>query len=144
MIELMVVVALAAIMLGLGVPSFKNFITGQRVKTAAFSFSNAASYSRSEAIKRNAEVTMVAAVGGWKNGWSVKVGAVVLNQQEGFPGILMASVAPKVTPTQVVYQASGRLVSAVDELQVSDESGGHARCISFDLSGLPKSRMGVC
>lgn len=144
LIELMVVVALAAIVLGLGVPSFKNFVVGQRVKAAAFAFANAATYSRSEAIKRNTDVTLGAAVGGWSAGWSVKAGAAVLSQQDGFPGVLMASVAPKVTATQLVYQSSGRLASAVDELQVSDESGGHARCISFDLSGLPKSRMGAC
>lgn len=144
-IELLTVVTLMAVMLALGIPSFKDFIIGQRVKTAAFSFANAAVYARSEAIKRNADVSLVAAAGGWKNGWTITVGVTTLNQQEPLgDSVLIASKAPKVTATQVTYQSSGRLSAAVDEIQVSGEAGAHARCISFDLSGLPKSRMGAC
>lgn len=144
-IELLTVVTLMAVMLALGIPSFKDFIIGQRVKTAAFSFANAAVYARSEAIKRNADVSLVAAAGGWKNGWTITVGVTTLNRQEPLgDSVLIASKAPKVTATQVTYQSSGRLSAVVDEIQVSGEAGAHARCISFDLSGLPKSRMGAC
>lgn len=144
LIELMTVIALMAVILGLGVPSLRDLIVSQRVKTAAFAFTGAAVQARSEAIKRNADVALVAATGGWANGWSIKQGATELNRQSGHDGVLMASVAPKVTATTITYQASGRLSAAVDELQVSDTSGGHARCISFDLSGMPKSRTGGC
>lgn len=147
LIELMVVVALAAIMLSLAVPSLRDLIVGQRVKTAAFAFVNAAVQARSEAIKRNQEVALVPLVAGnWGGGWRIQLvaGAVPLSQQEAYPGVLIASVAPKVTASQIVYEANGRLDAAVEELRVSDEAGGHARCLSFDLSGLPKSRMGSC
>lgn len=145
LIELMVVITVAAVLMAVAVPSFRDLIIGQRVKAAAFAFTSAAVFTRSEAIKRNAEVILVSATGGWQNGWSVKVGATVLSQQEAFAGdVAIASVAPKVTATQVAYQSSGRLSAAVDDLQVSDTAGGHARCIAFDLSGLPKSRMGGC
>lgn len=146
LIELMVVITLMAVVLGLGVPSFRSFILGQRAKSAAFAFANAAVQARSEAIKRNAEVALVAAAGGWANGWTVQVvsGAVVLSRQDAYAGVVMASVAPKVTPTTVTYQSSGRLGAAVNDVQVNDENGSHARCISFDLSGMPKSRMGNC
>ncbi len=147
LIELMTVITVMAVLLAIGVPSFKDFITGQRVKTAAFSFVNASVFARSEAIKRNADVSLVAAAGGWKNGWTITTASTVnpLGQQQALgDAVLIASIAPKTTASQVTYQSSGRLSVAVDELQVSDEAGGHARCISFDLSGLPKSRMGAC
>lgn len=144
LIELMVVVALAAIMLSLGAPALKDYIVGQRVKTAAFTFANAAVHARSEAIKRNGEVLLLAASGGWSQGWSIKSGSTVLSQQEAFSSVAIATPSPGVTPTQIAYQASGRLSSAVDDLQFSSDSGGHARCISFDLSGQPRSRMGAC
>lgn len=145
MIELLTVVALMAVLLAVAAPSFKDFIIGQRVKTAAFSFANAAVQARSEAIKRNADVSLVAAAGGWKNGWTITVGTTTLSQQESLgDAVLIASKAPKVTATQVTYQSSGRLSAAVDELQVSGGADAHARCISFELSGLPKSRKGVC
>jgi type IV fimbrial biogenesis protein FimT len=141
LIELMVVVTIAGVMVGIGMPSFKNFVAGQRVKTAAGDFSTAAIYARSEAIKRNAEVGLVAAAGGWKNGWSVKAGAVTLSQQAAFPALTMTSAV-----TEVVYLGSGRLKEQVlvSSLQVAADGASSARCISFDLSGLPKSRLGNC
>jgi type IV fimbrial biogenesis protein FimT len=144
LLEMMVVVALAAIMLSLAVPSLRDLIVGQRVKTAAFAFASAAVEARSEAIKRNQQVALVPLVAGnWGGGWRVQIaaGAVPLSQQDAFSGVVIASVAPKVTANQLLYEANGRLGAAVDELRVSDEAGGHARCLSFDLSGLPKSRI---
>lgn len=141
LIELMVVITIAGVMLGIGVPSFKSFIAGQRVKTAAGDFSNAAIYARSEAIKRNAEVSLAAAAGGWKNGWSVKAGTVALSQQAAFPALTMTSAV-----TEVVYLGSGRLKeqALVSSLQVAADGASSARCVSFELSGLPKSRLGNC
>lgn len=141
LIELMVVVTIAGVMVGIGMPSFKNFVAGQRVKTAAGDFSTAAIYARSEAIKRNAEVGLVAAAGGWKNGWSVKASAVTLSQQAAFPALTMTSAV-----TEVVYLGSGRLKEQVlvSSLQVAADGASSARCVSFELSGLPKSRLGNC
>jgi type IV fimbrial biogenesis protein FimT len=141
LIELMVVVAIAAVLLAIGVPSFKSFIAGQRVKAAASDFATAAVFARSEAIKRNAEVGVVAATTGWKDGWSITAGAVTLGSQSAFPGVLMTSAV-----TQVVYLGSGRLKeqTLVSSLQVNGSDGSPVRCVSFDLSGLPKTRLGNC
>lgn len=147
LLEMMVVVVLAAVMLSLAVPFLRDMIVGQRVKTAAFAFASAAVEARSEAIKRNQQVELVPLVAGnWGGGWRVQIvaGSVPLSQQDAFASVVIASVAPKVTASQLVYEASGRLGAAVDDLRVSDEATGHARCLSFDLSGLPKSRMGNC
>ena len=141
LIELMVVITIAGVMVGIGVPSFKNFIAGQRVKTAAGDFSTAAVHARSEAIKRNAEVGLVSAAGGWKNGWSVNAGAATLSEQTAFPALTMTSAV-----TEVVYLGSGRLKeqALVSSLQVAADGASSARCVSFELSGLPKSRLGNC
>jgi type IV fimbrial biogenesis protein FimT len=144
LIELMVVISLAAVMLGLALPSFKSFVAGQRVKTATSDFSLAAVFARSEAIKRNAEVGIVAAAGGWKDGWSVKFGAVTLGTQSAYKGLVMTP--SHVDVIDVVYLGSGRLKTQahIPGLQVSDEGGTASRCVSFDLSGLPKRKLGDC
>lgn len=141
LIELLVVITIAGVMLGIGMPSFKNFVAGQRVKTAAGDFSTAAIYARSEAIKRNAEVGLVSAAGGWKNGWSVKAGTTKLSEQAAYPALTMTSAV-----TEVVYLGSGRLKEQVlaSSLQVAADGASSARCVSFELSGLPKSRLGNC
>ena len=139
LIELMMVVAIAAIMASLGLPSFRSFVEGQRIKTAAGDFAQSALYARSEAIKRNGEVRLIAATGGWGNGWNVTVtnDAVVIATQAAYPGITLAASA-----TEVAYQASGRLGSAATTLTVSGSASTSRRCVSFDLSGMPRSLQG--
>jgi type IV fimbrial biogenesis protein FimT len=144
LIEMMTVITLMAIVLSIGVPSFRSFILGQRVKTAAFAFVASAVEARSEAIKRNADVSLAAVSGDWAKGWSTQVGATVINRQDAYEGVVFASPPGKTKPTTVTYQSSGRLGGAVDDLQISDGAGTNSRCVSFDLSGMPKSRMGNC
>ncbi|MCF8167421.1 MAG: GspH/FimT family pseudopilin [Rhodoferax sp.] len=136
LIELMVVVALAAIMASLAAPSFSNFVNGQRVKAAASDFAMAAVFARSEAIKRNAVVTITQASSGatgWKDGWTVAAGTVPLSSQQAYSGVTLTGPAAAIT-----YTASGRLGAAVDTMTVSGTDGS-TRCVAFDLSGLPKS-----
>src|SRR5438132_1412930 len=77
-----VVMVVAAIMLGIGIPSFRQFTATQRVKGAAFDFAGALLLARSEAIKRNAAVTVDQAVGGWAGGWSVNAAGNLLSTQQ--------------------------------------------------------------
>lgn len=142
LIELMVVITIAGIMATIGLPSFRTFIEGQRIKTASSDFAMAAVYARSEAIKRNAEVKIIAASGGWTNGWNVTVtsGSLVIGTQAPYSGITFAT-SP--TATEVAYQGSGRLGSAATTLTVSGSAGTTKRCVGFDLSGLPKSKQGT-
>jgi type IV fimbrial biogenesis protein FimT len=137
LIELMVVVALAAIMAALAAPSFKSFVSGQRIKTAASDFVMAAIFARSEAIKRNADVTITAVTPedatGWKDGWTVAVGGTALSQQQAYTGVTFSGPASAIT-----YSGTGRLRAAVITMTITGTDGS-ARCVAFDLSGLPKS-----
>lgn len=72
LVELMVTLTVAAILLGIGIPSFSTLITNQRLGTAASDFLNAINLARSEAIQRSARVDLVPADGrNWKSGWVV-------------------------------------------------------------------------
>ena len=136
LIELMVVVAIAAILASLAAPSFKSFVSGQRVKTAASDFAMAAILARSEAIKRNANVTITPATSGatgWKDGWSVAAGGTQLSQQQPYSGMTFSGPASAIT-----FNGAGRLGAAVSTMTISG-SDGSARCVTFDLSGMPKS-----
>lgn len=144
LIELMVVVALAAIMAALAAPSFKSFVSGQRVKTAASDVVMTAIFARSEAIKRNADVTISSVTygaNGWKDGWIVAVGGLQLSQQQAYNGVTFSGPASAIT-----YSGTGRLTATVTTMTITGTDGS-ARCIAFDLSGLPrsfKSSSGTC
>lgn len=73
LIELMVTLAVLAIVVTLAVPSFSSFMANQRVKTAAQDLFMAMMYARSEAIKRNGNVYIKSNSGDWHNGWAVMI-----------------------------------------------------------------------
>lgn len=58
LIELMVVVALAAILIAVVVPSFSSFLGKRRIEGIASELTTDLQYARSEAVARNANVSM--------------------------------------------------------------------------------------
>jgi type IV fimbrial biogenesis protein FimT len=79
LIELLVTVSVLAVLMTVAVPSFNNAVLGNKLSGFANSFVASAQLARSEAIKRNASVTMCrsadgttcASSGGWQQGWIV-------------------------------------------------------------------------
>lgn len=80
LIELMVAIAVLAILLGIAVPSFKDALLGSTLTSQANNLVAAINLARTEAIKRNVRVTLCASSdglacassGGWEQGWIVK------------------------------------------------------------------------
>jgi type IV fimbrial biogenesis protein FimT len=64
LIELMVVVALAAILLALAAPSFTGTLARKRMEGVAEVFGTDLQYARSEAVTRNLEVRLATGAGG--------------------------------------------------------------------------------
>ncbi|HAL40330.1 MAG TPA: hypothetical protein DCP03_20420 [Polaromonas sp.] len=77
LIELMVVVAMVAILAGLAAPSFTKLLRNNRLAAASSALQVSLSLARSEAVKRgsDARVTVAAngTAGSWLNGWTVFV-----------------------------------------------------------------------
>jgi type IV fimbrial biogenesis protein FimT len=140
LVELMTAVMVSAILMAIATPYFRDFIQGQRAKTAAYDLVSALTYARSEAIKRNTGVTVAPATGGWQNGWSVSAGASVLTAHDGLSGLTVAGPAGN-----LVYNSSGRLSATVNPFSISaTNSTATPQCVNVDLSGLPTSLMGSC
>ncbi len=79
MIELLVVVTVAALLLSLAVPSMSAMVDSQKAVSLLNAFVSSLNLARSEAIKRNARVVVCksatglacASSGGWEQGWIV-------------------------------------------------------------------------
>lgn len=79
LLELMVVLAISAILLGIGIPSFAALTRNSRLASATNELVSSLHLARSEAIKRNSRVVMCpsatgnscAGSGGWHQGWVV-------------------------------------------------------------------------
>lgn len=138
--ELMIVVTVFAVLVGLALPSYNQFVRNQRVKTASFEVFSSLMQARSEAITRNASVTMAPVSGNWANGWTVTdAGGTVLRQQQALAAVTLAG------PASVIYNGSGRLNSASGSFALTATGSGiTARCITIDLSGRPVTKAAAC
>ena len=138
--ELMIVVAVFSVLVAAALPSYNQFVRNQRVKTASFDLFSTLIQARSEAIVRNASVTITPTGGNWANGWTVTdSGGATLRSESSIPNVTLTG------PTSVVYNGSGRLTAAVAPFQLTATGSGiTSRCITLDLSGRPVSKATTC
>ncbi len=135
--------SIVAIMVGLAGPYLRDLVLAQRVKNASFDVFSTITYARSEAISRNATVTIASASGtDWSNGWSVTdSGGNTLRTQNAENVTITGSSA------NVVYNGTGRLSTAgtlTFSLTASGVSAANSRCVTIDPSGRPRVANGTC
>jgi type IV fimbrial biogenesis protein FimT len=74
MVELMTVLAIAIVLLAVGIPSFSALIKAQKITTTTNDLFAATNLARSEAIQRGVRVDLIPADGNdWASGWIVLI-----------------------------------------------------------------------
>jgi type IV fimbrial biogenesis protein FimT len=139
--ELLIVITVLAVLVAAGMPSFGEFMRNQRVKTASFDLFSTLVHARSEAITRNAAVTVAPVSSAWTNGWTVTdSGGTVIRTMGAVTNVTITG------PTNVVFRGSGRLNAAsMPNFQLTASgSTVTTRCISIDLSGRPTTKAVAC
>ncbi|MCL4756733.1 MAG: GspH/FimT family pseudopilin [Rhodocyclaceae bacterium] len=97
----MITVTILAILLGIGVPSFLEFIRNNRVSTQVNELATALNLARSEALKRGQTVTIQATDGlDLTNGWCVFFGAACAD----------ALAVPPLPPASGILQQHAALI----------------------------------
>jgi len=138
-IELMTVVLVMSIIMGLAVPSIRNFMLNQRVRNASYDLMSSLVLARSEATKRNQDVVVSRVGSSWKDGWTITTAGAsgndtIMNHDAINDIVINASFS------SITYRHTGRLTTGSGtptfELNVSPaKSGISKRCLSVDLSG---------
>jgi type IV fimbrial biogenesis protein FimT len=144
LIEMMVVVLVAAVLALVAAPSLTSLIAKQRLRSAASSLHLAMVQARAEAIKRNTSVTVSPAAGGWSSGWSI-----LDPENPGGPALEVVAIPQGVVVTttvaQVVYRGNGRTTSdAAMSFGLTGGADGASRCVKIEGTGRPYSKEGSC
>lgn len=143
LVELMVAVAMLAILAALATPSFREFVEAQRMRDTAFGLVSDLTLARSEAIKRGGNVVITPVGGNWAQGWAVTLagGGASLSEQRA-PG---NGVALDTTATGVGFDRNGRSTAmGTVRFELTTTRQTRYRCISIDPSGRPKSVAEEC
>ncbi len=116
LIELMITVAVLAVALSIGIPSFRTLMTNNRVTAEVNDFVSALNIARSEAIKRRDTVTLTATSGSsWELGWSVAdSGGTTIRVQQAFDSTstLRGTDSDAAAVSSIAYDSGGYLSSA--------------------------------
>jgi type IV fimbrial biogenesis protein FimT len=167
LVELIVSLAILAILLVIAIPSFKNTLNRNRLSSTTNDFVSALQLTRSEAIKRNQRVTVCKsdnaaasapicnAASSWHQGWLIFVdggtrgfidaGDTLLKVQEGFPGFISISASSNYS-NYISYisrgssQGSGGLANGTVQIC----AGNSRRDIIINNTGRIRLRQGAC
>ena len=141
--EIVIVIAIVAILAALAGPEMAQMVRRQRVKTATFDLFSSLNLARSEAIKRNLVITMAPVEGDWSKGWRITdSNGHPVREQSGWPNLTMTG------PGSVRFNSSGRVPPASGAASFSvtspDVPPTSFRCVRLDLSGRAISQEGPC
>lgn len=158
LLEILVAVAVAVILLTVGIPSFSQFIQDNRRAAQVNEFIAAMTLTRSEALKRGNRVSLCRTSGyadslpdcgegdGWEDGWIIFTdensdgnpdqAGDVLHVHEPLGGGITLRGDHNVA-TRIHYAPSGRMAGTFGNLSWCDQRGpgAQARRITFPLSG---------
>jgi type IV fimbrial biogenesis protein FimT len=152
LLELIVTVSIVGILIALAAPAFGRLLAEQKVRRIGQDVYASLVLARSEAVKRNANVTMQPLTAGdWSDGWEV---VDALNNTLHSQGALPLAVAIS-GPANVRFGRSGRAedsstntAPAAFDITSSDyaTTSVNRRCIEVDLSGKPnvQKKEGSC
>jgi len=150
LIELMIAIAVLAIVLGLGVPSFRDAIQNNRATAAANDVVTALQLARSEAIRRRQNVVVCRrnAAGdacddgtNWAVGWLVQSGGTPIqtwDPRNGNPNLTASA-------NTVTFQSTGRATAAATiTITFPNCTGAQSRTIGVAATGRVTTTRNAC
>ena len=135
--ELVVTMAVTAILIATAIPSYSSLTASQRAKTFSSELYTTLLKTRSYAIQRNANATLSPIGGNWASGWQIldpANGTTVLEQRSAAAGVTASG------PALVTFNSSGRVAVGSGTNFVITTTAGSAtiyQCVSLDLGGRP-------
>lgn len=145
MVEAMVAIAVMLALMAVAVPSFRDASNRSQLRATANDLVTSAHLARSEAIKRNAPVTMCASSdgehcvtsGNWNQGWIIR-GDTTLRRQTALPSRVRIAAGGIVSLT--FQPMGGGATAATFTICNSASTAADARVVTIDATGRPSLR----
>lgn len=144
LIEAMIAITVLAILMAIAVPSFKDASLSSQLRASANELAATAYLARSEALKRNAVVTLCMSAdgetcttsGSWQQGWVVRSATEALKAQSAAPSGLRIT-AGGVTSLSFQPTAAGATAATFTVCRATPSVGREERVVTIDATGRP-------
>jgi len=161
LLELMMVVTIAAIVLTFGIPAFTASIKNSEVQSTANTFFSALLLARSEAVKRNqpailcksADGTSCTTAGNWEDGWliyadaddskTLDAGEEVVRSYEAMGNQITLRSSSAGQSNRLIYRSNGTITTAGTFRVCHGGDTQFGRSIVLSLTGRPARESSV-
>ncbi len=162
LLELLTAMTVLAILLGIGVPSFRDTVRNNRIASQSSALFTAMTLARSEASKRGVTVSVCSSGNqatcgmpvDWSQGWILfldtngngLVDAPADTVLQVFPGLSGGVYLNPAPPAAVSFRSDGSIAGAAANFVMThpDCTGQHARHIGISLRGSMRSEAVPC
>lgn len=136
LIEMLVTLAIFAVLLMIAIPSMRPFLQSQSVKNASMDINASVALARSEAIKRNATVDVIANnATDWSQGWVVSqttttpAATITIRKQAALSNIAIA-IAP--ASASFSFDGNGRMTTTGFTFTITplNQTGSQPLCLT--------------
>lgn len=131
LVEMLVTLAIFAVLLMIALPSMRPFLQSQSVKNASMDIVSTVALARSEAIKRNATVDVKATnAADWSLGWVVSQGTNVIRKQGS-----LGNIAITPSSASFSFDGNGRMTSTGATFAIApvNKTGSQPLCLSVTV-----------
>ena len=132
LVELMVTVAVIAVVLVIGVPGIANMKRSSDLTTASKDLVAALNYARAEAVRQGLGIDINPISGSWANGWRVELGGTAIREFAAPP--TGSSVALTTGTAPVTFAALGN-AAAASCFDISVTGSSEVRSVPISPSG---------
>jgi type IV fimbrial biogenesis protein FimT len=158
LVELLVAMAIVAILLGLAAPSFRSFVLDARLSSEARKILLALQTARSEASRINANVLLCASAGDSVCGTDWKTNKLVFADGDnnkirdateplvfsGAPAAATTTITPAPSTGWIEFNSSGQANAAATFKLCDTRTGNVGRLVSVGLTGRPSLTTTTC
>lgn len=148
LIELMITLAVLAIVLGIAMPAISDFAIKQRVSSKTNEMMLSLAFARSEALKLNRDVRVMpstATAAGWSDGWCVGPATINSCNHAEVVRVFSSTNGVSITssgianPPVLVFRRDGTSTQNEAKLKLTspnlDANGDTARCVTLNRQG---------
>ena len=154
LVELMITIAVLAVLLSVAIPSFNEITLGSKLRSYANNLVASAHLARGEAIKRNNVVILCVstngtscATGGWEQGWIVLSGATVIHRQQATVSGFNITESSDLTSLSFQPTGIGATQATLTVCRATPSAGNQERVVIIGVTGKPsvtKTNSGSC